>query len=181
LPRVLPTRLTALQGSCPAPLFAADPARCPAASVVGVARASTPLLAGTLSGPVYLVAHGREGFPAPTAVLEGDGVGLQLSGSSTLERGGSTAISFSALPDVPLRSVELYLPRGPHSALTATASLCPRAAAATTARRSGARARGAAPGLSLPSELVGQNGAVLHRAERISVVGCPSAARRARR
>jgi hypothetical protein len=159
LPRSLPTRLTALQASCPAAKFAANAAACPAASVIGVARASTPLLSGGLLGPVYMVAHGRGAFPAPTVVLEGEqGLRLDLTGSTTLERGGRTAIGFSALPDMPLRSVELYLPRGPNSALTATANPC-------------------ATALSLPVELGAQNGLVIHQTTRIAVLGCRAAPR----
>ena len=85
LPRSLPTRLTALQASCPAAKFATDAAACPAASVIGVARASTPLLSEALLGPVYMVAHGRGSFPAPTVVLEGrQSLRLDLTGSTTL-------------------------------------------------------------------------------------------------
>ena len=157
LPRALPTRLTALQASCPAATFATDAAACPAASVIGVARASTPLLSRRLVGPVYMVAHGRGAFPAPTVVLEGQqGLRLDLTGSTAVERGGRTAIAFAALPDMPLRSVELYLPRGPHSVLTATADPC-------------------AAALSLPVELGAQNGLVLHRTARIAALGCRSA------
>ncbi|MGH2880998.1 MAG: hypothetical protein ACRDK4_15495 [Solirubrobacteraceae bacterium] len=163
LPRTLPTRLTALQASCPAAKFAADAAACPAASVIGVARASTPLLSGQLSGPVYMVAHGRGSFPAPTVVLQSaQGLRLDLTGSTTLERGGRTAIAFSALPDMPLKSVELYLPRGPHSALTATANPCSSA-------------------LSLPIELGAQNGLVVHHTARIAVLGCRVSTRHTKR
>lgn len=163
LPRSLPTRLTALQASCPAATFATNAAACPASSVIGIARASTPLLSGTLLGPVYMIAHGRGAFPAPTVVLEDQqGLRLDLTGSTTLERGGRTAIAFSALPDMPLRSVELYLPRGPHSALTATANPC-------------------ATALSLPIELGAQNGRVIHQTARIAVLGCRSAPRHPKR
>lgn len=163
LPRSLPTRLTALQASCPAATFATDAAACPVASVVGVARASTPLLSGQLLGPVYMVAHGPRAFPTPTVVLEGQqGLRLDLTGATTLERGGRTAIAFTALPDMPLGSVELYLPRGPHSALSATADLC-------------------ASALSLPVELGAQNGLVVHRTMRIAVLGCRPIPRHAKR
>jgi hypothetical protein len=163
LPRSLPTRLTALQGSCPAAKFATNAAACPATSVIGVARASTPLLSGALLGPVYMVAHGRGSFPAPTVALESQqGLRLDLTGATNLERGGRTAIAFTALPDMPLRSVELYLPRGPHSALTATANPC------------------AAP-LSLPVELGAQNGLVIHRTMRIAVLGCRVSSRHPKR
>jgi hypothetical protein len=174
LPRSLPTRLTALQASCPAATFTTDAAACPAASVVGVARASTPLLAGQLSGPVYLVAHGRSAFPAPTVVLEGQGLRLDLTGSTAVERDGRTAIAFAALPDMPLHSVELSLPRGPHSALTATADPCTAAAAAK-------RSAAAPAALPLPIELAAQNGLVIHRTAKIVVLGCPAIPRHAKR
>jgi hypothetical protein len=166
LPRALPTRLTALQGSCPASTFAADAAACPPTSVVGVASARTPLLAGRLSGPVYLLAHGRSAFPAPTVVLQGDGIRLDLSGSTAIDRRGVTSISFDALPDIPLQSVELYLPRGPHSALTATADLCALAGRSSSKRR---------PRLALPmpAQLIAHDGASVAETARIAVRGCP--------
>lgn len=169
LPRALSTRLNALRGSCSARIFAADPARCPSSSVVGVARARTPLLAALLGGPVYLVAHGHNALPAPTVVLEGEGVSLQLSGSTTIEHDGATAISFESLPDLPLRSFELYLPRGRHSVLAAGSDLCAAARQGHPAGR-----------LSLPVELVAQNGIVLHRAPGLAVLGCPTAPARRR-
>jgi hypothetical protein len=161
LPRALATRLSALQGACPARTFAANPARCPASSLVGVARARTPLLSAALGGPVYLVAQGRGALPAPTVVLQGEGVALRLDGTSAIERGGATAISFAGLPDMPLRSMELYLPRGRHAALAAASNLC-------AAPRSGGE-----PRLPLPTEFVAQNGRAIHRTGRISVLGCP--------
>lgn len=167
LPRVLPTRLTALHSSCPQRAFAANPALCPAASVVGIGRARTPLLSASLEGPVYLVAHGRDALPSPTLVLQGQGVTLELSGSSAVERGGLTAIAFAGLPDMPLRSVELYLPRGPHSVFAATGKLC--------ARRAREGGREVAARLPLRTELVAQNGAALHKTVAISVLGCPPA------
>jgi hypothetical protein len=162
LPRVLATRLSALQRSCPAPTFTADPARCPAASVVGIARARTQLVAGALSGPVFLVAHGHDSLPSPTVVLQGEGIALQLGGSTKLQRGGGSAVSFGSLPDVPLRSFELYLPAGAHSLLVAATNLCAAAKGRSTAT------------LALASELAGQNGIVLHRKATIAVLGCPA-------
>lgn len=167
LPRALPTRLTALQSACRAAVFAADAAACPPASLIGVARASTPLIAGRLAGPVYLVAHGRGRLPAPTVVLEGQGMRLDLAGSTAIERSGRTAIEFASLPDLPLRAVELYLPRGAHSALGASGSLCAAASAAHA--------------LPLPLELAAHNGLVVHRTATIAVRGCPQGPRHKKR
>ncbi|HEX5309193.1 MAG TPA: hypothetical protein VFW38_08965 [Solirubrobacteraceae bacterium] len=167
LPRALPTRLTALQSACRAAVFAADPAACPAASLVGIARAATPLISGQLAGPVYLIAHGRGQPPSPTIVLQGQGLRLDLSAGTTIERSGRTAIGFGSLPDLPLRSVELYLPRGPHSVLAPAGKLCSAATAAHT--------------LALPVELAAHNGLVLHRTAAIAVRGCPPAPRHKKR
>jgi hypothetical protein len=168
LPRALATRLTALQSSCPASTFASNPARCPAASVIGIARVRTQLVSSVLSGPVYLLARGRDALPSPTVVLQGQGIALQLSGSTQLGRGGSSAVSFGSLPDIPLRSFELYLPPGRHSLLVAAANLCAAASGEPT------------PSLPLASELAAQNGIVLHRRAAIAVLGCPGKRHRPR-
>jgi len=42
----------------PAAVFEANPASCPAASVVGTATVLTPVVRQPLSGPVFVVSHG---------------------------------------------------------------------------------------------------------------------------
>ncbi len=78
LPRQLPSRLTTLQKACTAAQFEANPAGCPAASIVGDRQGITPLLPVALSGPAYFVSHGGEAFPSLIVVLQGDGVRVDL-------------------------------------------------------------------------------------------------------
>ena len=60
------------------------------------------------------------------------------------------------MPDVPFSSFELTLPKREFPALTANGSLC----------------KGT---LSMPTELVGQNGLVIDQSTKIAVTGCPKA------
>jgi hypothetical protein len=163
LPKQLPSRLTTLQKACTAATFASNPANCPAPSIVGIVRASTPLLPVGLEGPVYFVSHGGEAFPSLIVVLQGDGVRVDLTGSTFISKTGITSSTFKTVPDVPVHTFEIYLPEGKYSALAANGSLC-----------------AAAGKLKMPTEFVAQNGAVIHQATRIAVTGCPRAKRAAK-
>jgi hypothetical protein len=154
LPKQLPSRLTTLQKACPAATFEANPASCPAASVVGSGKASTPVLAAGLSGPAYFVSHGGEAFPDLVVVLAGDGVRVDLTGTTFISKTGITSSTFKSVPDVPITSFELLLPEGPHSALAANGNLC-------------------ASKLAMPTAFVGQNGAEIHQSTKLTVTGCP--------
>jgi len=155
VPKQLPSRLTTLQKACTAQVFEANPANCPAASIVGHAIVHTPLLPVPLQGPAYFVSHGGEAFPNLTMVLEGYGVRIILVGD-TLIRGGITTTTFKSVPDVPFETFELNLPEGPNSALAANANLCEEK-------------------LSMPIEYHAQNGAELKQSPSIEVQGCPNA------
>jgi hypothetical protein len=155
LPKQLPSRLTTLQKACPAATFDANPAGCPPASIVGIARATTPLLPVGLSGPVYFVSHGGEAFPSLIVVLQGDGVRVDLTGSTFISRAGVTSSTFKTVPDVPVNTFEIYLPEGKFSALAANGNLCKSASK-----------------LVMPTEFVAQNGAVVKQNTKIAVSGC---------
>ena len=154
LPKQLPSRLTTLQKACTAAQFNANPAGCPAASVIGHARAITPILPVPLEGPAYFVSNGGEAFPNLIMVLQGYGITIDLVGSTFISKTGITSSTFKTVPDQRVSSFELVLPQGPYSALTANGNLC-------------------ASKLSMPTEFVGQNGSLLNQNTKVSVTGCP--------
>jgi hypothetical protein len=154
LPKALPSRLTTLQKACTAAQFNANPAGCPAASVVGHARAITPILPVALEGPAYFVSNGGEAFPNLILVLQGYGVTIDLVGDTFISKAGVTSSTFKAVPDQPISSFELTLPQGPYSALTALGELCTQK-------------------LSMPTEFIAQNGMTLHQATPVGINGCP--------
>ncbi|HWY19058.1 MAG TPA: hypothetical protein VNY27_10175 [Solirubrobacteraceae bacterium] len=187
LPKQLPSRLTTLQKACVAATFNANPANCPVASIVGIARTTTPLLPVGLEGPVYFVSHGGEAFPSLVVVLQGDGVRVDLTGTTFIDKHGITSSTFKTVPDVPVSSFELYLPEGPYSALAANTNLCGLTSTATVKRKVTKRVHGRTvhktltsrvtkpATLNMPSEFVAQNGAVLKQTTKILVTGCNAA------
>jgi hypothetical protein len=193
LPKQLPSRLTTLQSACLQATFNTNPATCPNASVVGMASAQTPVLPGQLTGPVYFVSHGHQAFPSPIVVLQGDGVKLNLLGSTVINKAGIVSVAFNTIPDVPIDSLELYLPQGPHSLLSANTSLCALSKTVTIkreiTRRTGGhtvrrtvKVRERLPAsLPMPTELVAQNGAVIDQNTKINVSGCAASKAKAAR
>ena len=189
LPKQLPSRLTTLQKACTAAVFEANPANCPAASVVGQARAVTPVLPVPLSGPAYFVSHGGEAFPSLIVVLQGYGTTVDLVGSTFISKAGITSSTFKALPDIPFNTAEVTLPEGPFSALAANGSLCKPVKTVTVKKKVTLKVHGKkkqvtrkvkqteAASLVVPTEMVGQNGDVIHQSTPVSVAGCPKAHR----
>jgi hypothetical protein len=158
LPKRLPARGSTIRHACTQEAFEGDPAACPKASVVGYARAQTPILAGTLLGPVYLIAKARgarDAFPELEVVLQADGVRIDLTGQLYVSARNVTSASFEGIPDIPIRHFELVLPEGARSMLSAGASLCK------------SRSR-----LKIQSTLTAQNGARVQRAFGVAVSGC---------
>jgi hypothetical protein len=158
LPKQLPSRLITLQKACLAAVFEANPASCPAASAVGTATVVTPVLKNPLTGPAYLVSHGGAAFPDLEIVLQGEGITLDLDGKTKIKN-GITSSHFNTVPDAPITTFNLVLPRGPHSVL---AAFLP------------ARAKGSFCGqkLVMPTTLTGQNGALIKQTTKIAVKGC---------
>jgi hypothetical protein len=159
LPLVLPARLTTLQKACTEAQFNANPAGCPPGSFIGTAKAITPILGVPLTGPAILVSHGGAAFPDVVFLLQanerGGTIRIDLDGKTDIKK-GITYSRFETVPDAPITSFETVLPQGPHSALAANANLC-------TSK------------LSMPTQLTGQNGALVNQTTKIAVTGCPKA------
>jgi hypothetical protein len=155
VPIALPARLTTLQKACLAAVFEANPAGCPEASIVGTATANTPVLSVPVTGPAYLVSHGNAAFPDLEFILQGQGVTIVLDGKTDIKN-GNTYSRFETVPDAPISSFETVFPEGPHSILGANKNLCTQK-------------------LTMPTVIIGQNGAIVTQSTPISVTGCSPA------
>ena len=152
LPVALPSRDSTLKLACTEAQFAKNPSGCPAGSVVGHAVVHTPVLAKPLEGPAIFVSHGGLAFPDLDLVLQGEGVTIVNVGNTNIHK-GITSTTFGAIPDVPVSRIDLVLPAGPHSALAGEGNLCRKH-------------------LRMPTEIEGQNGAVIRQKTKIAVEGC---------
>jgi hypothetical protein len=120
------------------------------------------VLSNPLSGPAYLVSHGGAAFPDVEFVLQGEGITLVLDGKTQISK-QITYSKFESAPDAPFTTFETVLPAGPHSALTA--SLPEKAHFNLCKSR-----------LSMPTEIVGQNGAVIKQTTKIALRDCKKVA-----
>jgi hypothetical protein len=158
LPKQFPARDSTLQKACTEAQFAANPAGCPAGSVVGTATAHTPLLSGPLMGPAILVSHGGAAFPDLVLVLQGQGITIELTGKTDIKN-GIIYSKFDTVPDVPVSAFALLLPEGPYSLLAtnvpakANGSMCGQA-------------------LTMPTTITAQNGDHVTQQTKVAVTGC---------
>ena len=185
LPVQLPSRLTTLQKACTAAQFNANPAGCPAASVIGHVKVLTPVLPVPLEGPAYFVSHGGEAFPSLIFVLQGYGVTLDVVSTTFISKAGVTSGTLKTVPDAPFTSFELTLGEGPHSALAANGNLCSLTKTVTVKKKVTVKTKGrkrtvtrkvkettSLSSMEMPTEFVAQNGAEIHESTPISVTGC---------
>ena len=179
--------MTTLQKACTAKQFEADPAGCPAESKIGSAVVHTPILPVPLVGPAIFVSHGGEAFPSLTMVLQGDGVTIELVGTTFISKAGITSTTFKTVPDQPFSSFELTLPEGKYSALAANGNLCKPTKTVTVKKKVTVKVHGRKrtvtrkvketkpESLVMPTAFVGQNGAEIHEDTPIGVTGCAKA------
>jgi hypothetical protein len=152
-PKQLPARLKTLQQACLDTTFNVNPAACPSVSLIGVAKAVTPVLSIPLVGPVYLVSHGGAAFPDVDMVLQAEGVRVEVTGNINVSRHGITSVDVANAPDAPFSSFEVQTPEGLHSALSTDGSLCAKT-------------------LTMPTTIIGQNERRLVRTTRVVVASC---------
>ncbi len=184
LPKQLPSRLSTLQKACPDRTFDANPATCPATSIVGHAKTLTPILPVPLEGPAYFVSHGGAKFPELIVVLQGYGFTIDLHGETFISKAGITSSTFRTVPDQPVTSFELTLPEGSDSALAANGNLCNLTKTVLVKRRVTIRGKGhnktvtrrvpttLQASLTMPTAFTAQNGAVVKQNTPITVTGC---------
>ncbi len=185
LPRQLPSRLPTLQKACTKAQFDTNPAGCPPASIVGHAKATTPILPVPLEGPAYFVSNGGEAWPNLIIVLQGYGLTIDLLGDTLISKQGVTSSTFKTVPDQPVTSFELTLPEGPYSALAALGNLCTLTKTVTVKKKVTTSVHGhrrtstrkikqtKRTGMTMPTEFVAQNGAVTNQETPVTVTGCP--------
>ncbi len=97
-------------------------AGCPAASVYGRARASTPILSEPLEGPVYLRSAEHQ-LPDLVAALHGQEINVDLDGRIDSLH-GQIRNTFEAVPDAPVSSFTLEMQGGRKGLLINSTNLC---------------------------------------------------------
>jgi len=109
------TRVVFAEGSTPGE-------KCPTGSVLGFAKAETPLLEKPLEGPVYLRSSGRH-LPDLVAALNGQ-IDLTLDGRIDTLHNGAIRTSFETPPDAPVSNFTLTLDGGNKGLLQNNTNLC---------------------------------------------------------
>jgi hypothetical protein len=154
LPSSVGPNIRVLDTPCPLTRFRTDATKCPAASKVGTATASSPFLPGALNGTVAITS------PPPGGGLPG--LGVDLRGPLALQVIGSFVFSpalgnaFFDLPDIPISRFALRFKGGNGGLVGTTLNLC--------------KAR---PPL-FRGTLDGWNGATKSVAVKAKINGCPS-------
>jgi hypothetical protein len=95
--------------------------KCPAASVYGTAKATTPLLEKPLEGPVYLRSSSNK-LPDLVVDLKGQ-IEIVLDGRIKNQKGGIRTV-FDGVPDAPISSFQLNMKGGKKGLLVNSVNLC---------------------------------------------------------
>jgi hypothetical protein len=101
---------------------------CPKGSIVGRARASTPLLERDLTGDVYFVKNVRKDrrtgneirtLPMIVVALRGE-IAINLKGEASTTKAGSLVNTFANVPDAPISAFNLNIDGGSNGILAVT-------------------------------------------------------------
>lgn len=149
LPRVLPSNSVGLNQACTQAAF--DAGRCGNRAKIATAKATSPFVTRSLSGPVYLVKRDR-GLPKLVVQLRGP-LSLDMTGNIKIGKGNKIATTFGTVPDLPVTKFSLNFHSGKYGIIAANANLCARK-------------------LFAPTELRGQNGKKVKVRPQITVKGC---------
>jgi hypothetical protein len=103
---------------------AGNGAQCPAGSVYGHAKAVTPLLDGTLEGPVFLRSSEHQLPDLVVALHSPTGIDFALVGRVDSVKGGGIRNTFEAAPDAPVSSFTLTMQGGKKGLLVNSTNLC---------------------------------------------------------
>lgn len=97
--------------------------QCPARSIYGRARATTPILAEPLEGPVFLRSSSHP-LPDLVAALHNGQININLVGRIDSAKGGRIRNTFESVPDAPVTKFVLEMQGGKKGLLVNSANLC---------------------------------------------------------
>jgi hypothetical protein len=149
LPRALPSNSIGLAQACSQSAF--DAGRCGSRAKIATAKAVSPFVTRSLSGPVYLVKQERR-LPKLVVQLRGP-LSIDLIGQIKIGRGNKIATTFGTVPDLPVTRFSLSFHSGRFGIIAANRNLC----------------RGK---LFAPTDFNGQNGKKVKLRPQIIVRGC---------
>jgi uncharacterized repeat protein (TIGR01451 family) len=83
--------------------------KCPPGSLIGHAKAVTPLLSEPLEGPIYLRSNPERELPDIAAALHAQEINVVAVGHTESAKGGGLRNTFEVVPDAPITSVDIDL------------------------------------------------------------------------
>jgi len=97
---------------------------CPAASIYGYAKATTPILSDPLTGPVFLRSSEHQLPDLVAALHSPTGIDFDLVGRIDSVKGGGIRNTFEAAPDAPVSTFTLTMQGGKKGLLVNSTNLC---------------------------------------------------------
>jgi hypothetical protein len=97
--------------------------KCPPGSVIGTAKALTPILSEPLEGPIYLRSSEHQ-LPDIAAALQGQEIHVVAVAHTDSGKGGGIRTTFESIPDAPISSVDIDLFGGKRGLIDNSQNLC---------------------------------------------------------